>query len=127
MDTATQTHLTQLRELLSYRLDQLRAEVRADLQVQQADGPRDDVGDRTDDASRLQQAGVDDAQAARDVQELRSTERALQRMEAGTYGDCLLCGEPVGLQRLLVQPDAEHCAACQTSLEEHRPRAGSTI
>jgi RNA polymerase-binding protein DksA len=125
MDTATQTHLTQLRELLTFRLEQLRAEVRADLQVQQAERPREDVGDRADDASHWQQTEVDDAQALRDVAELRSTERALQRMDDGSYGDCLLCGEPIGLQRLLVQPDAEHCAACQTSIEEHRPRTGA--
>jgi len=29
------------------------------------------------------------------------------------------CGEPIGLQRLLVLPAAEHCAACQAAVERH--------
>jgi hypothetical protein len=36
----------------------------------------------------------------------------LKRMEAGTYGTCVICGEPVAFERLLVFPEAPNCAGC---------------
>jgi RNA polymerase-binding transcription factor DksA len=32
-------------------------------------------------------------------------------MEAGTYGRCLVCGEDITFERLLVFPEAPNCAA----------------
>lgn len=37
---------------------------------------------------------------------------ALERMDAGTYGGCARCGEPIPYGRLLVFPEARTCAAC---------------
>jgi DnaK suppressor protein len=39
-------------------------------------------------------------------------EDALERMDAGTYGVCARCGEPIPYGRLLVFPEARLCAAC---------------
>jgi DnaK suppressor protein len=123
MDLETQTHLPVLRGLLEYRLSQLRAEVHADVIAQRAVAPvSDEVLDQKDEAARWQEAEVADAQTARDLGELLRAEHALQRMEDGVYGDCLGCGEPIGLQRLEVQPEAEYCAACQRE-REHAARA----
>jgi RNA polymerase-binding transcription factor DksA len=33
-------------------------------------------------------------------------------MEAGTYGGCVVCGEHIAFDRLLVFPEAPTCAAC---------------
>jgi len=52
-------------------------------------------------------------------------EAALHRLDAGTYGDCAVCAEPISLQRLLVQPAAQRCAACQTAYEHARQLAGT--
>jgi DnaK suppressor protein len=52
-------------------------------------------------------------------------EAALHRLDAGTYGDCAVCAEPISLQRLLVQPAAQRCAACQTAYEHARQLASS--
>ena len=119
MDIATQTHLSTLRNLLTFRLDELRAQVRADELGRRgdADGVRRDVGDRKDEAALEQQGDVLEAEEQRDLADFARVERALKRLDAGTYGDCAACGEPIPLQRLLVQPDAERCAACQTALE----------
>jgi len=38
--------------------------------------------------------------------------KALERMEAGTYGTCAECGAAVAYGRLLVVPEAPTCAAC---------------
>jgi DnaK suppressor protein len=37
---------------------------------------------------------------------------ALARMEDGTYGSCVGCGEPIPEDRLAAVPHARHCAAC---------------
>lgn len=37
---------------------------------------------------------------------------AIARIEAGTYGTCLTCGQPIAFGRLLVFPEARSCAAC---------------
>jgi len=38
---------------------------------------------------------------------------ALARIEAGTYGTCLRCGELVGAERLVAIPAAGLCIACK--------------
>ncbi|MQA95920.1 MAG: TraR/DksA family transcriptional regulator [Streptosporangiales bacterium] len=44
---------------------------------------------------------------ARDL--LAQTERALERMDSGTYGTCEVCGEPIGKARLQAYPRATLC------------------
>ena len=128
MDLPTQTHLATLRELLHYRLRELRAEVHA------ADRARHDtsvataheVTDRKDEAMQYQLTGLDDVQAQRDREEVEQVEQALRRLEAGAYGDCVECGEPIALQRLMVLPAARRCAACQSASEQAATRAAAS-
>jgi DnaK suppressor protein len=119
MDIGTQTHLTTLRGLLASRLNELRAEVHAaELARQSADG-EEEVADMKDAASRSMLAGVSEAEERLHLEELGEVERALQRLDAGSYGDCVDCGEPIALQRLLVMPAAARCTECQ-ALGERR-------
>ena len=97
MDIATQTHLHALRDLLDYRRQELAASLHA---AEQARG-----------------AGQPDAGEQRQREEMARVDAALQRLDGATYGDCLTCGQPIPLQRLLVQPAAERCAACQSVLD----------
>lgn len=49
---------------------------------------------------------------------LRAIDRALRRMEEeGTFGQCLSCGEEIGLKRLQAVPWAELCVTCQEKQE----------
>jgi RNA polymerase-binding protein DksA len=50
---------------------------------------------------------------------LAQTERALLRIEAGTYGICESCGEPIGKMRLMAFPRATLCLSCKQR-EERR-------
>jgi DnaK suppressor protein len=120
MDLPTQSHLKTLRDLLTYRLAELRADVHAAELARQATSlaASADVVDRKEEAAARASAAVDAAQEQRDRDELDGAVEALRRLDAGTYGDCASCGEPISLQRLLVQPAASRCAACQT-LHEH--------
>lgn len=49
---------------------------------------------------------------------LRQIDRALERVEEGTYGRCEECGEEVDRRRLEILPFASHCIQCQRRMEE---------
>lgn len=42
---------------------------------------------------------------------------ALQRINDGSFGSCVGCGEEIGLARLEAVPWTEHCLRCQEMLE----------
>jgi DnaK suppressor protein len=48
---------------------------------------------------------------------LSSIEGALARIDAGTYGTCLSCGQRIAEERLAAIPWATHCIGCKR-LEE---------
>ena len=50
--------------------------------------------------------------------------QAIERLEAGTYGTCVECENPIGLARLRAIPEATTCVTCQEQLDRGRP-AGS--
>lgn len=50
---------------------------------------------------------------------LLQTERALARIEDGSYGDCESCGEPIGKMRVMAFPRATLCLSCKQR-EERR-------
>jgi DnaK suppressor protein len=54
---------------------------------------------------------------ARDL--LAQSEHALGRIEAGTYGSCESCGQPIGKARLQAFPRATQCVSCKQR-EERR-------
>ena len=56
-------------------------------------------------------------QNARELLEL--SERALARMDAGSFGVCESCGQPIGKARLQAFPRATLCVACKQR-EERR-------
>jgi DnaK suppressor protein len=53
-------------------------------------------------------------------------ERALDRLEAGTYGTCEACGEPIGAARLRARPAARLCLPDQELAEEEGAAARSS-
>jgi DnaK suppressor protein len=118
MDLPTQTHLAALRDLLVYRAEALRADLHAaETAARQAPRALAEVHDRKDEAAVEADRDLGRAEAERDAAELRQVEAALHRLDIGAYGDCQDCAEPVGLERLRVQPAAERCAPCQRAFE----------
>ena len=111
------------------------AEVRAELEGE-ATGLRKEISQAESQiAARLgdtvAEAGDDEADASSKLFErehelalthnsrelLEQTERALARIEAGTYGVCESCGEPIGKARLLAFPRATLCVECKQRQE----------
>ena len=51
-------------------------------------------------------------QAALVENEITSVKRALGRLNDGTYGTCVQCGEQIAPERLEARPEAALCIAC---------------
>ena len=49
---------------------------------------------------------------------LRKIEKALQKIEDGTYGTCENCEEPINVKRLEVRPVTELCINCKEAQEK---------
>lgn len=76
------------------------------------------IGDGTSEAvSRLTDIGVGDSLE----RGLERTERALAKLDEGTYGMCDVCGDPIARGRLQAMPDGVLCLDCAAS--EHRNRS----
>lgn len=56
--------------------------------------------------------------AHRDGKFLAYLDRAMERIENGTYGYCEECGQPLLKKRLEAVPHARMCVDCKTKLEE---------
>jgi DnaK suppressor protein len=48
---------------------------------------------------------------------LAEIDAALERIEAGTFGTCRTCGEPIGEERLVAIPWATQCIDCKRKEE----------
>lgn len=53
-----------------------------------------------------------------EAEEYRRVSRALEKIEAGTYGICTDCNQPISEKRLRSYPDAGRCLACQEQFED---------
>ena len=48
---------------------------------------------------------------------------ALEKIEEGTFGECRLCGEDIGVKRLKARPVAELCIECKSEQEQIERRS----
>ena len=76
------------------------------------------VGDAGDESVLRMVTDLHLQEAGRDVEELRDIDAALERIEAGEYGQCEQCGNDIGHARLEVQPTATRCIECQSQFEK---------
>lgn len=53
-----------------------------------------------------------------ELDEYQMIMRALEMIDAGTYGVCSECGNAISERRLMLFPNATRCLACQEALEE---------
>ena len=67
------------------------------------------------DAMQQQKMLAANRQAAQ--QRRRQVEAALERIDAGDYGECQSCGEEIEPRRLGAQPEAALCLECQSRRE----------
>jgi DnaK suppressor protein len=94
------------------RLTAERAEVRQLLNDAEAAAAADrevesGPGDYADSAQPLTAQGMDEAMASSFRGRLEAIDRALKRLDAGTYGLSVRSGEPIPAERLEADPAAE--------------------
>lgn len=119
-DPWTEEEVTQARDALREEARELRAELEASeealagLMRDSGDGAGDDQADAgTKNVTREHEMAL--ASNAREM--LRQTERAEQRLAAGTYGLCESCGKPIGKARMQAFPRATLCVDCKQRQE----------
>lgn len=54
-----------------------------------------------------------------EVEEYNRIVQSLLKIEDGTYGQCIDCGQPISEKRLKSYPNASRCLLCQEMKEEH--------
>lgn len=80
-------------------------------------GPKD-IGDAFDTASEGREQEFGYLMNTRDKQKILRIEEALRRLDAGEYGICQECEEPIGVKRLKAMPFTLLCVRCQQQEEE---------
>lgn len=112
MDSQTvRERLIALRDALTAGADS-RSEMRSTVELDQA---------RTGRLSRMDALAAQamaEAGERRAKIELQRVEAALTRLDAGTYGDCAACGEPIEPARLEASPATPFCLACAEEREQ---------
>ncbi len=102
--------LLERRQELEEKLAQMSKEKVSDDQVQ-------DPGDQAISSTmELLKSSFEDAE----IQEIKRIERALQKINDGTYGICVDCGEEISEKRLKSNLNAARCLACQEAFEEQQ-------
>ncbi len=78
----------------------------------------DDFSDEIDSASSESGLAFVGRLRERERVLLQKIDAALAKIEAGTYGNCLSCGEDIGLKRLQARPVATLCIDCKSQQEK---------
>ena len=68
----------------------------------------------------IQQQQMADAQKRRNELRLKQISVALNTFVDEEYGDCKVCGEPIGYGRLTARPESPACVSCMAELERGR-------
>lgn len=113
--------LEQLKKVLLKRRDALRKAIEGDWTL--LNELRDQGGDLLDLALDSSQGELNSQLMEAESRELAQIERAIERMEDGTYGLCEVTGKPIPLARLQALPYATLCIEAQRALEKRGHRA----
>jgi DnaK suppressor protein len=110
--------LTERRLLLRVRLQDMLAVGSASWQSAR----QPEVTDTKDQATHNLSAEAAAAEITRLREALGDTDQALERLEAGAFGYCTRCAEPIAIERLRSAPGCPRCRRCQERFEAGRAR-----
>ena len=113
----------EIRAALVARRDELRAEydqTLSEITELQRDRFTDSSGDdQVDVGTKTFEHEQEISLANSILNRITQVERALERLDAGGYGWCERCGDPIPVERLAAFPSATLCVSCK-QLEERR-------
>ena len=110
-------NLEAIKKMLLQRKSDLEQELTSLSQQKFSDGQVEDPGDQAL-SSTMESLKVSLQDTER--QELARIVQALQKIDDGTYGICMDCGQPISERRLTSYPNAARCISCQEAFEENR-------
>jgi RNA polymerase-binding transcription factor DksA len=110
---------------IAQRLRDRQAALRAEIRAHLGGGTDTGIVGLSSVPTETDDWGVGDELAARDIAEARQqlnaladVDAALARIAAGSYGECIDCGEPIAAARLKAYPAATRCIDCQGAYEK---------
>ncbi|GAA5052781.1 DnaK suppressor protein [Thermocatellispora tengchongensis] len=116
----TEEELAAVRDRLNGEIEALRADIdRAESQIASGDITEGAGDDQADAGAKTYEREREIALTLNSRDLLAQTERAIARIDAGTYGVCESCHKPIGKERLQAFPRATLCVACKQR-EERR-------
>lgn len=93
-------------------LQAMRIELRRRLEAINADFGAVLEQDSEDRASQVENDEVLREMQAEGIEQVTAIDAALERLERGTYGQCVKCGAPIGRGRLAAVPYTPFCIEC---------------
>ena len=109
--------LTNIRNALKSRREALLRQVAAALeesgQTQYAEVLGRASGDSSDEALAFTLGDLSAARLDHEIRQLRELDEAMRRMDSPDFGLCVDCGAPIPAARLVANPAALRCIACQ--------------
>jgi DnaK suppressor protein len=121
--TRSAAETEKIRAALAGRLDELRTEydqLMAEITELQRDRLTDSAGDdQADTGTKTFEREQEISLANSLLERVTQVERALERLDDGSYGWCERCGNPIPVERLAAFPSATLCVTCK-QLEERR-------
>ena len=109
--------LEEFRDLLNEKRNRLLEEAKRTLDNEMVIPP-DERMDEVDQASSEYMQAFSFRLRGRERFLMSKIERALQKIDEGTYGLCEECEEPISLKRLQARPEAQLCIQCKEAQEK---------
>jgi DnaK suppressor protein len=130
LSTLTASSLEELGTQLRLRRSEVQSHIHTRLHgSEQPDtaAPDAEAGDDDGDAGAGKLDPTDMALLDHELMALRDIDGALERLDAGLAGVCAECAGAVPLARLLANPTAQTCIACQEKIEQGQSAAPSAM
>ena len=127
MVKSTEKSLTQAQQKeLVQILEDTRTELQDKLKKRRSGATTEQIpGDEADLASEDAEISLETRLMDRDAKLLREVERALEKVQNGTYGLCEGTDEPIGYARLKLRPWTRYSVTYKEELEREEKRLGS--
>jgi DnaK suppressor protein len=124
VQAVTAKDLKQIKALLQSKINELMAE--AGKTVIDMAGQEEKLPDLNDRASLESELNLEIRMRERERKLIVKMRETIERIDAGDYGICEECGEPIGVKRLMARPVTTYCIECKTREEKLQKLQGRT-
>ncbi len=126
--------LNHFRKLLLKKREELLAQMDSIKETEMENTLKEATGDHSAYAFHMADQGTDTMEreksffyAQRDGRLLYHIDKALERIEQGTFGLCHACGQPISRERLEAVPHARFCIQCKSKEEKEKGKTALVL